>query len=33
MISELDGSINRCIKYNEAKTNRKYEIIITDLQA
>ncbi len=32
MISELDKGINLCKKYNEAKINRKYEIIITDLQ-
>jgi hypothetical protein len=33
MISELDKGINLCKKYNEAKINRKYEIIITDLQS
>ena len=32
MINELDKGINLCKKYNEAKINRKYEIIITDLQ-
>ena len=33
MISDLDKGISRCKKYNEAKINRKYEIIIHDLQA
>lgn len=33
MIKELDSGINLCKKYNEAKINRKYEIIIHDLQA
>lgn len=33
MIKDLDTGINRCKKYNEAKINRKYEIIINDLQA
>lgn len=33
MISELDKGISLCKKYNEAKINRKYEIIITDLQS
>ena len=32
MINELDKGITLCKKYNEAKINRKYEIIITDLQ-
>lgn len=32
MISELDKGISLCKRYNEAKINRKYEIIITDLQ-
>lgn len=33
MIHELDRGISICKKYNEAKINRKYEIIINDLQA
>ena len=33
MFSDLDKGINLCKKYNEAKINRKYEIIINDLQA
>jgi FtsZ-binding cell division protein ZapB len=32
MISGLDKGISLCKKYNEAKINRKYEIIISDLQ-
>ena len=32
MIKDLDTGINRCKRYNEAKINRKYEIIINDLQ-
>jgi hypothetical protein len=32
MILELDKGINICKKYNEAKINRKYEIVINDLQ-
>lgn len=33
MILQLDKGINTCKKYNEAKINRKYEIVINDLQA
>ena len=33
MIKDLDSGINLCKKYNEAKINRKYQIIIHDLQA
>lgn len=33
MIKELDKDISICKKYNEAKINRKYEIVINDLQA
>lgn len=33
MIKEFDSGITLCKKYNEAKINRKYEIIIHDLQA
>lgn len=32
MINQFDQGISLCKKYNEAKINRKYEIIITDLQ-
>ncbi len=31
MITDFDSNISRCKKYNEAKINRKYEIIIKDL--
>lgn len=33
MIEQFDRDINICKKYNEAKINRKYEIVIHDLQA
>jgi hypothetical protein len=33
MIQDLDKGISICKKYNEAKINRKYEIVIHDLQA
>lgn len=32
MIKNFETSINRCKRYNEAKINRKYEIVINDLQ-
>jgi hypothetical protein len=31
MIKNFETSINRCKRYNEAKINRKYEIVINDL--
>ena len=32
-MAQLDNSINRCKNYNEAKVNRKYEIVIKDLES
>ena len=33
MIKNFDTTIERCKRYNEAKINRKYEMIITDLES
>lgn len=32
MVAQFDSSINRCKTYNEAKVNRKYEIMVKDLE-